>query len=523
MGNATRQTPYLTKSRFKQGITCDRLLWLAWHRKMPYREAEPGSPAAMGTEIGEFAHALFDGGVEVEAPAYAHARGLAETASLLTDPSVWAIFEPALEYQNIRIRVDALEHLGTAPDGSRMWGLREVKASTRLKDEHIADAAIQLYVARGAGLNITSVELVHIDKAFSRETAEVDWQKFFHRADITAECEALQSELTDEIAAQFAVLHSDDEPATEPDRHCPKTCDYWDHCTAAKPEDWIFHIPRIGQDDIESLRDAGIERIGDIPPDFDFSENQHRARRVVANGQPYVSDELSSALAPISQGTVLYLDFETFAAALPLYQETRPYEPIPFQWSLHTRDASGNLTHDEFLSDPSEDPRRTFATSLIAACTATAEAAAAPIVVYSSYEARVIAAAAADFPDLAGHLMAISARLFDLLPIIREHVYLADFKGSYSVKFVGPALAPEFTYDDLASAETPIADGAAASQAFYQLVTGELPQDANPDAILTALRAYCKRDTEAMVVIHRALERLTVQDAATGEPQAIHA
>jgi hypothetical protein len=32
---------------------------------------------------------------------------------------------------------------------------------------------------------------------------------------------------------------------------------------------------------------------------------------------------------------------------IPLYEGTRPYQTIPFQWSLHTVDGDGALNHAE--------------------------------------------------------------------------------------------------------------------------------------------------------------------------------
>jgi hypothetical protein len=178
---------------------------------------------------------------------------------------------------------------------------------------------------------------------------------------------------------------------------------------------------------------------------------------------------------------------------------------FPFQWSLHVMAADGTLTHQEFLADGAGDPRRGFAETLVAALgTATT-----PIIVYSVYERTTLKALAAQFPDLAGPLGAAINRLVDLLPVIRGAVYFSEFRFSNSIKAVAPAICPGFGYDDLDG----IADGAAASAAFVQLASGLVTQPDEVARLRAAFLAYCKRDTLAMVEVHRALRRLAAPAA----------
>ena len=188
---------------------------------------------------------------------------------------------------------------------------------------------------------------------------------------------------------------------------------------------------------------------------------------------------------------------------IPLYEGTRPYQTIPFQWSLHAATDDGALHHREFLAEAEGDPRRRFAETLIDAL----EAFDGPIIVYSAYEQTRLKALAGQFPELRVSLDAIIARLVDLLPIVRGGVYLPEFGFSNSIKSVAPALCPGFGYDDLED----IADGVAASAAFLQLASGWLVTPEEADRLRAALLAYCQRDTLAMVEVHRALTRLALQ------------
>ena len=202
-----------------------------------------------------------------------------------------------------------------------------------------------------------------------------------------------------------------------------------------------------------------------------------------------------------------YLDFEAMMPPVPLYEGTRPYQTLPFQWALHTVAADGTLTHAAFLASGADDPRRAFAEALVAAL----DGSGLPVIVYSPYEQTRLRELARQMPDLAASLKAIIGRLADLLPIVRGAVYLPGFGGSNSSKAGAPALAPGFGYDDLPG----IADGSAAAAAFLQLASGGLPSSTQA-SVRTELLAYCERDTMAMVEVHRALVRLSSLQADPG-------
>ena len=493
------QKPYLTKSSYVRGITCQRLLWLGWHRRKPYHDPLPGSPAAVGTEIGNKAHHLFPGGVLVDEEPWQHAEAVARTRELMADPSVPAIFEAAYENAGVRIRADVMERLGEG-----RWGLREVKSASRVKARYIDDAAVQTYVLEQCGIGLGSIELVHVNTSYIFPGETVSWTEYFQRTDIADKVHAALPEIADIIDKQLMTLDNETEPAVEPGPHCPAGCDYWEHCTADKPSDWIFHLPRLSQAKYDALRAAGIERIRDIPTDFDLTGHQDRMRDVIVSGRHYVSERLLSDLTQID-GPVAYLDFEAMNPAVPIYPGTHPYQRIPFQWSLHRDDGAGNLSHADFLAEPEMDPRHSFVASL----TATLAEDEAPIIVYSSYEQSVLREMAALFPAYANALEQIIARLADLYVIVRNNVYLEGFAGSFSIKTVGKSLAPSLSYGDLDQ----VADGAQAAAAFHRLAIGGLDFEEAND-IRAALLAYCRLDTLAMVKTHHGLRNLVMRDAA---------
>ncbi len=486
---------YLTKSRYLAGLQCLRRLWLTVNQPPDWEEPASGSSQDIGIEIGLKAHLLFPGGVLVDEMPWQHEEAMARTKALMADPSVPAIFEAAFEQGGIRVRVDVLERL---PRGR--WGLREVKSSGSVKDHYLDDVAIQMHVLAAAGLRLASVVVLVVNKVYVRDEGCISWPEFFLREDVKDQASARLDGITDRIAGQMACLRKRKEPVVEPGSHCssPYACDYWDRCTADKPEDWVARLPRMTETGRDALKAAGIEAISAIPEDFPLTQKQSIIRDVLVSGRPFVAPDLARLLQGFA-APALYLDFEAFAPTIPLYVGTRPFQTIPFQWSLHRLDADGVLGHQEFLADGVTDPRREFAESLIRAVGTETT----PIIVYSPYEQTQLKTLAALFKDLKAPIDAIIARLRDLLPVVRGAVYHPGFNFSHSIKTVGPALCPDFSYGDLEQ----VADGLAASNAFYRVASGRLGTEAAGE-LRQALLAYCERDTLAMVEVHRALVRM---------------
>ena len=477
------------------GLQCLRRLWRLVHEPRDYAEPPAGSPVAVGVDIGRHAHELFPRGVLVTQEPWQHAEAAARTVTLMNDPTVPAIFEAAFTHDDVRVRVDVLERLA---DG---WGLREVKSSTRVKDHYLDDAALQLHVLEGAGVTVHSIEVVHVDNTYLRGYGEVEWSAFFARSDVGEQVRARQADLVARLPALRDCLQEETPPIIAPSGHChsPYGCEFWADCTADKPFDWIALMPRLKAERRQELEELGIDAISDIPPAFPLTWKQRIIRDAIVSGTPYVATDLACRLREFAV-PACYLDFEAMMPPVPLYPGTWPYQTILFQWSLHAVDRDGVLHPREFLATGSDDPRRRFAETLIAAL----DELPGPVLVYSAYEQTQLRALAGHFPDLAPAIEAIILRLLDLLPVVRSAVYFPTFAFSNSIKAVAPALCPGFGYDDLEG----IADGMAAAGAFLQLASGAYFSSEAEDQLRTALLAYCRRDTLAMVGVHRALMQL---------------
>jgi hypothetical protein len=239
---------------------------------------------------------------------------------------------------------------------------------------------------------------------------------------------------------------------------------------------------------MEELKEMGIESIREIPDDFELSEIQRRAATCVQTSTPWFAPELATELNRLKY-PLRFADFETINPAIPRFAGMRPYDHLPYQWSVHVqRQPSAEPEHYEFLATDGGDPRREFISSL---CSVLGDS--GRIVVYSSFESQRLSELASWFPEFVDQIDAIKARLFDLLPVVREHTYHPAYAGSYSIKSVLPALVPEMTYDGME-----VANGTDAGLAWGLLIRGGLDQ-VEGDRVRKALLAYCGQDTLALV------------------------
>ncbi|HSL03884.1 MAG TPA: DUF2779 domain-containing protein [Nitrospiraceae bacterium] len=487
------KAPRLSKSKFLSGLQCHKRLYLEVHQPALATKPDAATQAMfdMGTEVGEFARSRFPGGVLVAAGYRQTEAALAQTAELVQDLHVPAIFEAAFLHGGVLIRADVLERVLTAEGQPCGWRLIEVKSSTKVKDVHLEDLAVQSEVILGAGLRLLFVCLLHINTGYFYRDGAIDLNELFAIQDLSEVLAQRRATVPERLATMNQMLLQTQPPAIEPDRHChtPYECPFWEHCTKDKPARWIHYLPGSKQV-VNQLTQQGVTTIDEIPAGTQLSPIQRRVKENVE----WMSEKLGSVLKAV-QYPVHHLDFETIMLAVPRFSETRPYQALPVQWSNHIEQASGELCHEEFLHKDVSDPRKVLAEALLESLGDLGS-----ICVYSPNERSIVEQLAAAFPSLKPALSRIVSRLWDLHPIIKDHYYHPAFGGSYSIKSVLPAMVPSLAYDDLV-----IKEGGHAASQYYRMIFVETDW-VERATIEEALRRYCARDTLAMVELRRALK-----------------
>ena len=490
-------TPRLSKSRIQSGRQCHKRLWLELHQ--PHASRWTASAQARldeGTLFGNLARDLLGGGTLIAADHLHVDEALAETEALLALPlhQVPMLFEPAFSHEGVRVRVDAFQRHGDCDT------LIEVKSTTSVKQEHLWDCAIQTWVARGSGRNVTRILHGHVDTTFVYRT-ESDYRGLLKLQDVTDEVEALVP-LVPGIVEALKRVASGPMPAIQTGNHCsePYGCPFLAHCQESEPtgpEFPVHLLPRSGAV-VARLTDAGYRDLRDVPDTELTNATHRRVASVTRTGVTFVSDALQNLLADIRFPRA-YLDFETITFIVPRWLGTRPFQQLPFQFSCHTESSDGAVRHDAFLDVSGDSPLAGFVSSLLAAVTG----AEAVVVWNKGFEGARLRELAERFPEHAGGLLAIVDRMVDLLPLYRRHYYHRDMRGSWSIKAVLPTVAPDLNYQGL-----DVADGGEAQRAYMQASHPEATAG-DCERLRAQLLAYCERDTLAMVRLAHACERAT--------------
>ena len=485
----------LSKSLYIRGLQCEKSLWLKKKKPEVLQAPDDGAQAVFdtGTSVGELACELFSGGERIE---YTGDFGsqMAKTKELM-ERGTKVIYEATFCFDGILVMVDILR---IGKDGLI---INEVKSSTSVKEVYIDDASIQYYVISSLGYKVSAVNIIHIDNSYVRgEKLELD--KFFHTEDVTEQVRKKQADIPQVLSKFDEILSKDVEPDIDIGPRCsdPYNCDAWEYCWRKQrgiPEYSIFDISRLRSDKKFELYKSGVVKFEDIKELDKFNASQQiQIRSELSQEEIIDKDAINEFLGTLSY-PIYHLDFETFQQAVPEFIGLSPYEQIPFQFSIHKDDGKGNLEHFEFLAEVGADPRYELALNLIKfipqdAC----------VLAYNmSFEKRVIRRLAEIYPQISNELMAIHDNIKDLMaPFASKNYYHSKMQGSYSIKYVLPALVPEFesAYKNL----NLIHHGGEAMQAYEAMAY--MPADER-EAYKKALLAYCKLDTLAMVKV---LEKL---------------
>jgi predicted RecB family nuclease len=477
----------LSKSKFIAGMQCLKRLYLQVYQPELRAEMDKATEAILtqGQEVGQLAQKAFPSGRLINAGHLEIEEALAMTQKMMADHSLPAIFEAAFFHEGVLVRVDVLQRLPR-----NRWRLIEVKSTTRVKDYHLYDLAIQQRILEGCGIKIGSACLMHLNRDYVHNGQEYDLNRLFIQEDLTPEINRFSEDLPGLIAMQREALEEDSPPEIEPGVRCkdPFTCEFFEYCNRPLPPDHVACLPGLRREHLEALLDMGINDISRIPSDFPLSERQCRARECVLSGTTWISDQLQQDLEGLVY-PLYFMDFETCYPALPRHAGMRPYDHIPFQWSVHIQKRpGGRLEHQQFLAEDEHDPRPAFIKSLSSVLKDKGH-----IVVYNkSFESGRLNDLARWLPDYQVYIENIQDRLWDLLPVIRGNIYHPKFQGSYSIKSVLPALIPEMTYEGMA-----ISDGGQAGLAWEKMVRGCLSRR-EKKKLQDALKAYCQQDTLAM-------------------------
>ena len=482
----------LTKSKYLVGLQCSKYLWVMLNEpdRIPKPDASTQHRFDEGHLVGEWAKKLFPDGFDI--PADDFKGNIKQTEELLKKRI--PLFEAGFMVDNTFSRIDVLK-----PVNNDEWDIIEVKSSTGVKGVNIHDVSFQRYCCEKYGLKIRKCFLMHINNGYIRQS-EIDPAGLLTMTEITTEVEGSTSGIQQRIDNMFSAIISAKCPAVTIGEQCnsPYECPLKDECWNFLPENNIFEMYGSKKKAFELLEED-IYTFKDIPDDFVLNGKQKIQKDCEISGKPHIEKKAIKQFLNTLQYPLYYLDFETFNTAIPLFDGTRPYQQIPFQFSLHVVEKENAIAkHYSFLADGNDDPRHEFIASLKKVL-----GNGGSIVVYSQgFEKGVLSRLATFLPKHNKWVESLNDRIIDLLAPFRSfHYYDARQKGSASIKNVLPVLTGT-NYDHL-----DISDGMDASLAFLDVISNNVAEK-EEIKIREDLEKYCALDTEGMIWIVDKLKEL---------------
>jgi hypothetical protein len=496
----------ISKTNFLICLDCAKNAWLKIYKPEIYKK-KPLSSFELniidtGNQIDKLAHGLFPNGILVES------RDDTELTNKLMADKTRVIYQP----------VFATEKYITASDifvwnsDTNIYDLYEVKSSTsseedggRKTEDYLIDMAFQKNVLNDLGIQIGTLNLIRLNKEYIR-SGDIDLKELFLIENLTEQVNNKLEDIRKKMEAAQELLSKENEPRGHCDcilkgrnSHCTTS---W-YSNSDLPEYSVHAIARIHKKKLTELVDKNIFSIHDVPDNFELSDNQRRQVNTAQSGKEYIDKKGISEFLEKMQYPLAFLDYETYPSAIPKYDRYRPYQQIPFQFSLHVIESpEDEPVHYDFICTDQNCPDKFFFEALKKHIPKTGSV----IVWNQRFEQGINKQLGERLPEKKDFMQDVNNRVVDLMIPFFGKTTMYDhpeFKGSASIKYVLPAIVPHLSYKKMH-----IQEGGAASDTWNRIVSGEY-SESDKNIKIQALKDYCHLDTLAMVEIWKVLKKVS--------------
>lgn len=486
----------ISKSDYMLFLKHPAWLWLKKHAKqlLPPVDASLQHRFDEGHAFEPFAEALFPNLTKLSFSDFSSYRSLLKRTENAWQTGATAVAQGRYESGPITCISDVVSRDGDS------FALTEIKSSTSVKKEHAFDLAFQRIVLEAAGFNVTRCAVAHVNREYVR-TGRIEPRELVAITDITQKVDAQIENTRTWIDQALNVVASKTMPDPAPELARHKSYREWmdirKKLDPPMPSNSSHRLPFINAKTATTLIEAGITTLDQIDDPTFLGKSTQRYLRARADGARSVDQAGLAQFLTKIEYPVYYLDYETSQSLLPPWEGTRPYQQVPFQYSLHIqRDPAGEIEHREYLHRDESNPMPALLERLRGDVGETGTV----LVWYEAFEKTRNMEMASAYPQYSDFLDKMNSRVIDLMkPFSDEVIRDPAFNGSASIKAVLPILLPELSYEDLA-----IREGSSASR-LWKDVTLTHPDAAERTKVYDDLVAYCTLDTWAMVAIHRHL------------------
>ncbi len=490
----------LSKSDYTTYLKHPAWLWIKKHAKTILPPIDPATQAIFDTghEFEQYAEALFPGGVTLGFNDYDEYLSLPERTTQALDEGMHTIFQGRFEHEQLTFICDVIQVV----EGKEV-DLIEIKSSTSAKPEHIVDLAFQMVVLEKCGYTVREISVIHVNNQYVRSGA-IDPKSITAKTDVTESVKAARDftfQKIDEALQVMALTECPDvSPLNADSKSFGEWLDIYKHMKSPKPGS-IYDLCQMDAKTLQNLLDNNIAYIKDIPEDFVLKPKQRLQVEAFRMGVPTIhKDNISEYLETFTY-PLYFFDYETLGSLVPYFDGLKPYQQLPFQYSLHViENPDTEIKHYEYLHKDNSNPAKPLTEALMSQIGESGTV----ITWNMGFEKSCNALIGSLLPEYAEFYEKLNDRIVDLMTPFSKNWYVdSAFKGSASIKYVLPALIPELSHKNL-----DISEGATAQRLWMEAVL-DGKRDDEKQKILDDLIEYCKLDTLAMVEIYNVLKELT--------------
>lgn len=487
----------LSKSDYMMFLRHPALLWLKKHDPAKIAPIDEATQAMFdaGHDFEKYAEALFPSGTHIGFDNHDYKSMPYRTQQAL-DGGADVIFQGRFEYDRMTFICDVIQMVG-----KKALNLYEIKSSTGAKDDHIFDLAFQTMVLSELDYDVQKIAVIHVNNEYVKN-GEIDPGQITRVVDVSDLVKG-KLEVTRNYAKQaLKTIDSLNCPDISPSHSRLKSFDEYMKTyrnLVDVPEYSIYDLVSMNAEKAGELEKINVRQIVDIPDDFKLSEKQRQQVEVTKSEVPIIHKEKIKKFLSDFEYPLYFLDYETMSSTVPYFDGVRPYQQLPFQYSLHVIDEpDGELRHLAYLHSNNSNPAEALSKSLQSHIGPTGS-----IVTWNmKFEKSCNNTLANLLPEYEQFYHDVNSRIVDLMIPFSSGLYTdKKFMGSASIKKVLPVLVPELSYDEMN-----IHEGDMAKRLWMQAVLDGGRED--KQKILADLLEYCHLDTLAMVEIYKVLQKI---------------
>ena len=453
----------LTKTLILSGIQCEKKLWFELNDKIKSKDK---AIFRSGNRFNDVVRKHYGKGIDLS-DEKEFETVIKKTKEAIQSNNINVIYEAGFLFKKTFIRADVLVKK------DNQWTMLEAKASTSVKDINISDLAVQSYIVKKSGIEVVSNKIIHINKEFIYKGNE-NYKDLIVEVDITKEVLAKEKEV-EHLIDKFLPLKKSDCPKKEVGPHCkdPYPCHYLERCYP--PETDIENVsykilPYYGKKIENFCKTNKIEKLKDIPKDLlqssrkDYAENYHQIiQEAHIKNTPWVNKDISEQFKKWKM-PFYFMDFETIQQGVPIIQNTKPFEQVPFQWSVHKLSQKGGALEEfSFIDFADQDIEFNFLKKLIETLGDQGT-----IFVHNHPFEKGVLNKLKEKPKMKSYgdqVDSIIDRIEDTLELTRKNFYSPKMFGKYSLKKIVQAIPTKISYES--EDEDAVSDGGDAQLAWF--------------------------------------------------------